>query len=406
MYTLRQEAQEIESSLISIRRKLHANAEIAFNEVQTAKFIAETLKSLPGFQVYENIGKTGVVGILRGKNDRPCIALRADMDALPLTEAITDINAAFVSHNAGAMHACGHDGHVSMLLNFAKIIAPRAHELYGSLKFVFQPAEENGAGAEAMLKDNVLTIGDLDIDAFYGIHLWSGLKVGECISMPGPIMAGGDFFYLTVNGHGSAPHQTVDSIVVASHLVTALQTVVSRNIDPLKGAVLSIGKISAGTVANAIAASATLDGTMRFFDPAIGKILKTRLHEVCEGVAKTFKATIEIKYVDLFPPTINHPGPANLVYQSLSKIVGPSNIKDDRVMGSEDFSRFLHERPGSFFFVGCALPDGLDRPHHSPIFAVDERSLMVGTSVWLQLVEDLMVSGQGRNVTGQKKPNL
>ncbi|TPX36993.1 hypothetical protein SmJEL517_g01041 [Synchytrium microbalum] len=404
-YKPRPEITELYEYMVKIRRHCHINAETAFNEFDTAAYITKELKSMKGMQVINNIGgPTGVVGILRGKTERPCIGLRADIDALPLTEDPT--GKVYASTRKGAMHACGHDTHIAMLLAAARVASEKWNsKMHGSIKFIFQPAEENGGGAKRMIEDGLLDVGGFDIDAFYGIHISSFAPVGMVFANVGTTMAGGDFFYITVNGvggHGSAPHQTKDAIVIASHLITALQTVVSRNVDPQKGSVLSVGKIEAGSVANAIASTASMEGTVRFFEPEVKVLLRNRLTEICKGVAATFGVEIDIRYVDIFPALTNDKGPTELVRSIVSKItphLGPAF----KATGSEDFSRFLELRPGCFFNVGGKINDGKMRPHHSPLFDINEEAMLVGASCWVQLIEDMLVTQVIKDVAGGER---
>ncbi|KXS12832.1 hippurate hydrolase [Gonapodya prolifera JEL478] len=402
------EFKRIFSDMVTARRMLHAWPELGFEEVKTSSYVAEELRALPGISVHRGLAKTGVVGIYRGRTASPTIAFRADMDGLPVNERPSHFrDASWVSKNPGVSHACGHDGHIVMLLFFAKVLVhlypPSTFD--GTLVFVFQPAEEGGGGAEKMLADNLLSVGDIkDIDAFYGIHLMSGVPLGKLAIKSGPIMAGIDTFDIHVQGvggHGAMPHQTVDSILVATALVQQLHHIVSRNTDPMEAAVLTVGKINAGTAVNVIADSAEINGTIRHFNAAVQSVLHDRIKTLCAGVAKAYDCTIEAKVDPEYPPTINHEKETEIVVRSVKKVLGEDGIlrMQKGVMGSEDFSYFLNVRPGAFMFVGAAVSDkDINKyPHHSPIFEFHEDALLIGASIWLQLFEDIFIQPSVRS---------
>ncbi|KXS17161.1 hippurate hydrolase [Gonapodya prolifera JEL478] len=399
---VRPEFKAMFADMVKARRMLHAWPELGFNETRTSAYIAEELRKVPHLSVHTGLAKTGVVAIYRGRSESPVIAFRADIDGLPVHERPSAVrDESWVSKNPGVMHACGHDGHVVMLLFFAKLL-PKLYppeSFAGTLVFVFQPAEEGGGGAKVMIDEGLLTIGGLkDIDAFYGIHLSSGVPLGLVSTKPGDLMAGIDEFEIDVQGvggHGAMPHQTVDSILVATALVQQLHHIVSRNKDPMENGVLTVGKVNAGTAVNVIADTASISGSIRFFNPDVQKMMHDRIKTLCAGLSTAYACTITPKITELFPPTVNHEREAKLVLSSVAKVVGKEGalLMTKGIMGSEDFSFFLNVRPGAFFFLGAAVdPSKLSAyPHHSPIFEFNENALPLGSSIWLQLFEDLLV---------------
>jgi amidohydrolase len=394
--TLRSDVQAINDEIVAWRRAFHAAPELSFQEVQTAADVASILRSFGMTEVFERCGRTGVVGLIRGGGgDGPCILLRADMDALPLQESGSPavLAGGFVSLTPGVMHACGHDGHMASLLGAAKVLWGMRGSLRGTVKLCFQPAEEGYGGAREMIKDGVLDEGAWGprVDAVFGAHLWSFGKVGEVGARHGAMMAASDKFSIDVigkGGHGAAPQSTVDAIVVASHLVTALQTVVSRSKDPLEAGVLTVGMMHGGSGYNIIADKVELNGTCRSFTPETQEIMKARMRDVCCGMGQAFGAQVEMTYTHGYPPTVNTDAPSvEALHASARKIVGGGAGVPFITCGAEDFSYFLLQRPGAFFFVGAALPGEL-RPHHKSVFDFDETALGVAASVFVQLIED------------------
>eukprot|EP01038_Epipyxis_sp_PR26KG_P013121 gene13121-17587_t len=387
-----QEVAIIRDEIISNRRYFHSTPELSYAEIKTAGTIVEKLKSYGITEIFEQIGRTGVIGIIRGAHSGPCIALRADMDALPIVEA-ADID--YKSTNIGAMHACGHDGHITGLLAAAKILFKEKDNLHGIVKLIFQPAEEGYAGAKAMIADGCLEdVHGAKVDSIYGLHLWSVAPLGAIQCQVGPVMAASDRFTIDVEGkggHGAAPHMTVDAIVEAASLVTSLQTVISRNKDPLESGVLSIGTIKGGFGYNIIADSVTICGTCRSFTPQVREMMKSRIETICCGVATTFGGTIKMDYEYGYPPTVNnYPECNQIVSDAAANFVGPQRSSlPQKTMGAEDFSYFLEERPGCFFFVGAALP-GETRPHHKSVFDFDERAILIGASIYVQIIRNLL----------------
>ena len=384
---IKPEIEAIKETIISTRRDIHQYPELAFNEHRTAKLVAERLKSL-GIDVQTGVGKTGVVGTLRGNNGGKTIALRADMDALPIQET-GDLP--YKSQNDGIMHACGHDGHTAMLLGTAEALSKKYDQLKGTVKFIFQPAEEGQGGARYMIEDGALE----GVDEIYGLHLWNYQKYGTIGVKPGPIMAAADLFEITVHGkggHGAAPQGTKDAVVIASHLVQTLQTIVSRNTNPIESTVVTIGQINGGYNFNIIADTVNLKGTSRAYTKDNRQLIKTRMAEIIKGTEQIFDCTIDFEYEDGYPPTVNHPKESEKLLNAAKEIVGDGACAPYLSMGGEDFSYFLQKVPGCFFFVGSSPIDKepLSVPHHCSHFDFDERALLIGSSVYLQLVENII----------------
>jgi amidohydrolase len=379
------------AQLIELRRDLHRHPELAHQEHRTAGIVAERLNALGLDSVRTRVGKTGVVGTLIGGRPGRRVMLRADMDALPLTEA--DRGQPYRSTRDGIHHACGHDGHTAILLTVAEVLSTRRQELPGIVSFVFQPAEERVGGALGMIMDGAL---EPRPDACFGLHLWNEVDVGQMDARPGPVYASADAFVLTLRGlggHAAMPHQTSDPILASAELIVALQTLVSRESPPIEPAVLTIGSIHGGTAPNIIPTLVELQGTLRVFDPALRAHLLGRLREVVAGVASTFRVDAEVHMTDCCPATINNPEMTTLVQAVGERILGAPNVlSSTRTMGAEDMSVFLNEIAGCFFFVGSANAErGLNTPHHSPTFDFDERALEIGvrmlTSVALEYLE-------------------
>ena len=385
---IRKEIEFIKESIISTRREIHMFPELAFNEFRTSKLVTKKLKSF-GFEVETGVGKTGVVGTLRGKNSSKTIALRADMDALPMQET-SELE--YKSKNDGIMHACGHDGHTAILLGAAEVLSEKKNLLNGDVKFLFQPAEEGHGGARYMIEDGAIN----NVDEIYGLHLWNYQKYGTIGVKSGPIMAAADIFKIKINGiggHGAAPQGTKDAVLIASHLVQTLQTIVSRNINPIESTVVTIGTINGGYNFNIIADTVSLKGTSRAYTEENRQLVKSRLIEIIEGTEKIFGCEIDLDYEDGYPPTINHDIESNHLLNAAKKIVGEGAGYPYLSMGGEDFSYFLREKPGCFFFVGSSPlnREPLSVPHHCSHFDIDERALLVGSSVFVQLIEDLLI---------------
>ena len=369
------------ASLVATRRDIHQHPELGFEETRTAALVAERLRKLD-YHVTPGVGKTGVVGLK--KKDGRCVLLRADMDALPVEEA----NAVpYRSKASGKMHACGHDGHVAIGLEVARRLAPL--ELGGSVKFAFQPAEEASNGAQAMIGDGVLEAPR--VNAAFGIHLWNDLPVGTVGVMAGPVMASVDQFEIEIvgrGGHAAAPHQTIDPVLVAAHVITALQTLVSRRRDPLSEAVVSVTEVHAGRAFNVIPERAELRGTVRTFGGRFWEDAPRLLEETARGVASALGGQANVEYRRLSAPLVNDEKQSALMREVAAAVIGADNVREGvRTMGGEDMSYFLEKVPGCFAFVGSA-PRGKGRasPHHSPTFDIDEESLVIGAELLTQTV--------------------
>ena len=381
----RTEAHALREELIARRRDLHEHPEIAFEEVRTSGIVAEELNKL-GLEVQTGVGKTGVVGILDGDEDGPTVLVRADMDALPIEE---ENDVPYRSTVAGKMHACGHDAHTSIGLGVAKVMSQHRDQLRGRIKFVFQPAEEVAGGALAMIKDGVLEHPRPDVSL--GLHVWSGIPIGEVGITSGPTMAGSNAFKITVTGkggHGASPHETHDPVICAAQMITALQTVVSRNVDPLDGAVVSVTQMQAGSADNVIPQQAVLRGTTRAFRQEVQTLIKERMQTVVENLAAAMNCAATLEYNDQTVPVINDPVVTERVRGALGTIMDPNKIRfDERTMGAEDMGYLMDDVPGLFMFVGAANSElGADYPHHHPKFNIDEDVLPLSVALMSRAV--------------------
>ena len=380
---------KIKKEIIDNRRYFHKYPELSFKEYNTSKVIAEKLEEM-GIEVSTGIAQTGLTALIRGGKPGKTIALRADMDALPRQET-SDID--YKSVNDGVMHACGHDGHIAMLLGAAKAINQIKQKLNGNVKLIFQPAEEGLAGALHMINEGAID----DVDEIYGIHLWNYQKVGEVGVKDGPIMAAADMFEIEVigkGGHGATPHGTVDAVIVASHIVNSLQTIVSRDTNPLESTVVTVGMINGGYNFNIIADKVILKGTTRSYTKENRELIKTRMNEIIAGTEKIFNAKIQLKYKDGYPPTVNNKKCTKNVINAVSKVIGENSYAPYLSMGGEDFSYYLEKIPGCFFFVGSSPLDSkpLSIPHHCSHFDIDEKSLLIGSSTFVKIIEDLLIN--------------
>ena len=369
--------------LIEVRRDLHAHPETAFREVRTSGLVAERLRAL-GLEPRTGIGKTGVLATVRGATAGKTVLLRADMDALPMQE---ENDVPYRSLNDGAMHACGHDCHTSILLGISKKLVQDKASLKGSVALCFQPAEEQGGGADAMIADGALDIAKPD--AAFGLHVWQDLDLGKVGVTAGPFMAAVDEFTVTVAGkgaHAAQPDLGIDPVVCLAQMVTALQTIASRETDPLREVVVSVTQVNAGTAFNIIPSTATMNGTVRMFDPEVWKGLPGRFERIVRGIASAFGCEAEIRYVRHNRPTVNDPKMAALARAAAVEVVGEANVVDDlRTMGGEDFSAFLAKVPGCFIAIGSRnQAKGLVYGHHHPRFDVDEGSLKIGAEILLR----------------------
>jgi len=394
---LRERVDGLTSDLVACRRDFHRWPELSFREVHTAARIASELHTM-GLEVQTGVAKTGVVGLLRGGKapvGRPggkTLLVRADIDALPLDEQ-NDVS--YRSRNPGVMHACGHDAHMAMLLTAIRVLAEHRESLPGNLKFVFQPAEEGPGGADLMIEEGVLE--NPRVDAAIGFHIWNELPVGVVGVRPGPLMASSDEFEIVIEGqgtHAADPHLGVDAVVVAAHVLTALQSIVSRQISPLDSAVLSVGKIVSGSAHNVIAQTAVMSGTVRTFSEELRASMPQRIEQLIQGVAMAFGATARLDYRYQYPVLSNAPEMTALIHAAATKAIGAERVVHaDATMGAEDMAYFLREVPGCYFLIGSANPSkGLDKPHHHPQFDIDEDALPVGVQVIVQAVLDYLDS--------------
>jgi amidohydrolase len=369
--------------LIEVRRDLHAHPEIAFQEVRTSGFVAGRLRAM-GLEAKTGVGKTGVLATIKGGKPGKTVLLRADMDALPIQE---ENDVPYRSTTPGAMHAFGHDCHTSILLGVAQKLMQDPGSFPGAVKLCFQPAEEQGGGADAMIADGALE--NPKPDAAFGLHVWQDQDLGKIGVTSGPFMAAVDEFTVTISGkgaHAAQPHLGVDPVLCAAQVVTALQAIASRETDPFREVVVSVTQFHAGTAFNIIPPEATLNGTVRVFDPATWEQLPARFERFVRGVAAAFDCRIDLQYVRHNRPTVNDPKMAALARAVAVELVGEENVVDDlRTMGGEDFSAFLARVPGCFIAVGSRnTAKGLVHGHHHPRFDVDERCLRIGAEVLLR----------------------
>ena len=373
-------AAALRQQLVAWRRDFHMHPELGFQEHRSAGLIADQLRAL-GYRVQTGVATTGVVGLLEGRRPGPVVMLRFDMDALPLTE---ENDAEYASQNPGVMHACGHDAHMAMGLGVATLLAQHLDEMAGTLKLVFQPGEEGMNGAEVMVQAGVME--NPRPDLFLATHVWNDAPVGTLNVSPGAVMAAAEKWTCTVRGnggHGAMPHQTVDPIVAVAQIVSALQTVVSRNVSPLETAVVTVGSVHGGDAFNVIPAQVDLSGTVRTYSPQVREMVLRRVREVVQGVATACGVTTELEITRLTPAVINDADVASVVRAAAEAVVGPENVlSGGRTMGSEDAAYFMQDVPGCYFFVGSANPErGLNAPHHNPRFDLDEDALVLGVAV-------------------------
>jgi hippurate hydrolase len=375
---------EFHNDITGWRRDLHAHPELQYDVQRTAASVAEKLKAFGCDEVVPGIGRTGVVGVIRGRKSGSdkVIGLRADMDALPIEEAT---GVAYRSTVPGKMHACGHDGHTAMLLGAARYLA-ETRNFAGTAVVIFQPAEEGGAGAKAMLDDGM--IDRFGIQEVYGMHNYPGMPVGSFGIRPGPTMAAADFVTIDIEGrggHAARPHLAVDAVVAGAAIITNIQSIVSRNVDPLKSAVISICMFQAGNTDNVLPQTVQLRGTARSFDPDIRNLIEKRLHEVVEGTASALGAKATLTYTRNYPVLSNHPRETDFAASVAKEVAGERQVDTDLppMMGAEDFSFMLNARPGAFIWIGNGESAGL----HHPAYNFNDEAIPFGTSYWVRLVE-------------------
>ena len=370
--------------LTSWRRDIHAHPELGFEEHRTSNLVAEKLAQF-GYEVFRGVGRTGLVGRLRAGTSSRSIGLRADMDALPIEERT---NLAYSSRHEGRMHACGHDGHTTMLLGAARYLA-ETRNFDGTVHLIFQPAEEGLGGGEAMVKDGLFE--RFPCDTIFGMHNRPGLAVGKFQIRTGPMMAGGAYFDIAITGkgaHGARPESGIDPVIIASHITTALQTVVSRNVRPLDTAVLSVTQIHAGDAYNVIPEQAFIRGTVRAFDANIMALIEQNMGRIASAVASGFGATAELDFRALFPPLVNDAAEAEFIADTAAGLVGAENVNrnGNLVMASEDFSYMLNQRPGAYIQIGNGDAAG-GCEVHNPGYDFNDAALPFGASLFVRLVE-------------------
>lgn len=389
------------ATIQSLRRDLHAHPELGFEEQRTSELIAQQLTAW-GIPVHRGLGRTGVVGIVRNGTSQRAVGLRADIDALPVTERNTFAHA---SVHPGRMHACGHDGHMAMLLAAARYLAHQ-RDFDGTVYLVFQPAEEGGGGAREMIKDGLFDL--FPMEAMFGIHNWPGLEAGQFAVRAGPVFASSNDFRIVIRGRGShaaMPHLGVDPVMVACQMVQAFQTIISRNKRPIDAGVLSVTTLRAGEAINAVPDSCELQGTVRTFSVEVLDLIEQRMRRMAESTAQAFAASCEFTFRRNYPPTINHPRETEFVRALLGGLVGAHHVKEfDPTMGAEDFSYFLQKKPGCYFLIGNG--DGGHRPGghgegpcmlHNPSYDFNDALIPLGGTMWVRLAEAWLKADPARS---------
>jgi amidohydrolase len=393
---LRESAEEIAPGVIADRRYLHQHPELGFHEENTARLVVERLRALNLDDLQTGIAKTGVVGVLHGgKGPGKTVLLRADMDALPITE-LNDVP--YKSETPGAMHACGHDAHTAMLLGAARVLAGRRDEFAGTIKFLFQPSEEaNAGGAAPMIEAGVME--NPHVDAAFGIHVGSNIPAGKVAVLGGPVNAAADSAIVTIRGlggHAARPQMAIDPIVIGAHCIVALQSLVSREVNPLSPAVITVGTLHAGTVSNVIPEEAHFEATVRTFDEKTRALLAERIPQVVRGICETFRATADVQYELGYPPLVNNAEMAALVKSVALEVVGPERVQDSEPgMGAEDMSYFLNAVPGAFYRLGVRNEaTGKTYGHHHPRFDIEEDALATGVAMHAAVALRYLGNGQ------------
>jgi len=384
---LRSEIRALQPDLVNWRRQLHQRPELGFRETLTAAFVAEKLQTW-GIQHHTEVAKTGIVAIIPGNRPGPVLAIRADMDALPIQE---QNEVPYRSQHDGIMHACGHDGHTAIALGTARYLSQHQDDFAGTVKLIFQPAEEGPGGAKPMIEAGVLD--NPTVDAIIGLHIWNALPVATLGVRGGALMAASECFHCTIQGkggHGAMPDRSIDSVVISAQIVTALQTIIARHVDPLESAVITIGELHAGTALNVIADSARMSGTVRYFNPKYEGFFAKRIEQIVAGICQSQGASYDLDYYQLYPPVLNDVAIADLVRSIAETVVETpvGVVPQCQTMASEDMSLFLKAVPGCYFFLGSANPTlDLAYPHHHPRFNFDESVLSMGVEVFVRCVE-------------------
>ena len=382
---------DLQPDIQAWRQDIHAHPELLYDVHRTAAFVAERLREFGCDEVATGLGRTGVVGVIKGrrpagKSDIRVIGLRADMDALPIEEAT---HVAYASRTPGKMHACGHDGHTAMLLGAARYLA-ETRNFAGDAVVIFQPAEEGGAGALAMIEDGLMD--RFGIDQVYGMHNGPGIPIGAFAIRSGPIMASTDSIDILIEGlggHAARPHKCIDSVLVGAQLITALQSIVSRSVNPLDSAVISMCEFHAGVARNVIPQTAILRGTVRTLTVEVRELVEKRVREVVAGVAQITGAKIDLVYERGYPVTVNHAAQTDVATRVAKEIAGDANVHETHpFMGAEDFAYMLESRPGALIFCGNGDSAGL----HHPAYNFDDNAIVFGTSYWIRLVENTLAA--------------
>jgi len=386
--------------IATVRRDLHAHPELGYEELRTSDLIAAQLEGW-GLPVHRGLGKTGVVGIVKHGTSARAVGLRADIDALPMTERNTFAHA---SRHAGRMHACGHDGHVAMLLGAAQHLAQH-RDFDGTVYLVFQPAEEGGGGARAMIRDGLFE--RFPMEAIFGAHNWPGLAAGQFAVCEGPAFASANRFHITIRGkggHGAMPQNAIDPVPVACQVVQGFQTILTRNLHPLDTGVISVTQVNGGEAHNVIPDTCELQGTVRAFKPEVLDLIERRMKTVAEATCAAFEAQCEFRFTRQYPATVNHPAESAFVRRTLAGLAGEANVQEFRpTMGAEDFSFFLLEKPGCYFVIGNGDGAHRDAGHaegpcmlHNPSYDFNDALLPIGATMWVRLAEAWLAAPRGR----------
>ena len=387
--SLRGEMASMKDWLVEIRRTIHMHPELMFEEVETSKLVSTWLEKF-GLEVKAGLAKTGVSGLLRGGKEGKTVAIRADMDALPLEEAT---QLPYASQIKGKMHACGHDAHVTILLGVAKFFSSIREQVKGNIKWIFQPAEEGGGGGRVMVEEGVLE--NPKVDAIFGAHVFPDLPMGKVGIHEREGLAATDRFRIKIlgkGGHGAYPHLSKDPILAAGHLITQIHSIVSRNINPLDRAVVSIGRVNGGTAFNIIPDEVELWGTVRSLSPQVRERLKNRLEQTTQGVARSFDLDYQYEFEDGYPALVNDPQMSHLVASACARGIGKENVEFiNPSMGGEDFAYYLQKIPGSFFRLGCRNEQkGIVHPFHSSRFNIDEDVLPFGVEMFVRIIDQYL----------------
>ena len=387
--TLKEKIDGMKDWLVEIRRTIHMHPELGFEEVETSKFVSEWLQKF-GLDVKRGMAKTGVVGLLKGRKPGRTVAIRADMDALPMDEAN---RVPYASQIKGKMHACGHDAHVTILLGVAKFFSSIPDQVKGNIKWIFQPAEEGGGGGRIMVEEGVLK--NPKVDAIFGAHVFPFLSVGKVGIYEREGLAAADRFTIKIigkGGHAASPHVSKDPILATGHLITQIHSIVSRNVNPLESGVITIGKVSGGTASNIIPDEVELIGTVRSLNSQVREELKSRIEQVTQGIARSFSMDCRFDFEYGYPVLVNNPEMSKLVGLACSKGIGKENVEVVKPsMGGEDFAYYLEKVPGSFFRLGCRNEEkGLIHPYHSSLFDIDEEVLPFGVEMFIRVIDQYL----------------